>query len=159
MMTSDDWAKLILQSNLFAAFVVGGFGLLTLRLGIGKFRSEKWWERKASAYAAAIEALHGMYDLSLARVETIEAGQDISQERMKSLMTANLAGLSEIRKGASIGSFIMSKRAASILRDVLVEFEKMEAPSNHEFHDVRATILSDAILKMTIEAKRDLRTR
>jgi hypothetical protein len=132
--------------------------LLTLWLGLGKFRSEKWWEKKASAYAAAIEGLHGMYDLSLAQVESIEADQDISDERLKVLQDANMAGLSEIRKGASIGSFIMSKAAASILREVLKEFDKLQAPSRFEFHDTRAGILSDAILKMTSEAKRDLKT-
>lgn len=158
-MSFEDWVKLLLQSNAVAAVIVGLFGLFTLWLGLGKFRSEKWWERKATAYATAIEALHGMFDLSLARVESIEVGEDMSGERLKTLMTANLAGLGEVRKGASIGSFVMTKRAASILKDVLKEFDKLEAPSNHEFHDTRAGILSDAILKMTIEAKRDLKTR
>jgi hypothetical protein len=158
-MTLEDWAKLVLQSSLLTAFVVGSFGLLTLWLGLRKFRSEKWWEKKATAYAASIEALHGMYDLSLAQVESIETDQEISKERLITLRTANMAGLSEIRMGASIGSFIMSERAASILRDVLAEFDKLEAPSPQEFHDTRAGILSDAILKMTIEAKRDLRTQ
>lgn len=158
-MTFEDWAKLVLQSNLLAAFVVGGFGLLTLWLGLGKFRSEKWWERKASAYAASIEALHGMYDLSLAHVEAIEADQDLSKERLTNLQAANLAGLSEIRKGASIGSFIMSQRTASILKNVLAEFDKLEAPSRYEFHDTRAGILSDAIAQMTMEAKKDLKTQ
>ena len=81
-MTFEDWAKLVLQSNLLAALVVGCFGLLTLRLGLGKFRSEKWWEKKASAYASVIEGLHGMYDLSLAQVESIEVDQEISEDRL-----------------------------------------------------------------------------
>ena len=157
-MTFEDWAKLILQSNVLAAFVVGGFGLLTLWLGLGKFRSEKWWEKKAAAYAAAIDALHGMYDLSLARVEAVESSDDISDERMAVLSAASLAGLAEIRKGASIGSFVMTGRAVLILQEVLREFDKVEVPSLHEFHDARASILSNAILKLTTEAKRDLKT-
>src|SRR5258708_35823296 len=111
-MTYGDWAKLILKSSFLTAFVVGGFGLLTLWLGLRKFRSEKWWEKKATAYAAAIEALHGMYDISLAHVEAIEADQEISKERLATLQVVNLTGLSEVRKGASIGSFIMTKHAA-----------------------------------------------
>jgi hypothetical protein len=157
-MTYGDWAKLILKSNLLTAFVVGGFGLLTLWLGLRKFRSEKWWEKKATAYATSIDALHGMYDLSLAYVEAIEDDQEISDERLATLQAANLSGLSEVRKGASIGSFIMTERAASILSGVLKEFDKLDAQSKHEFHDTRAVILSDAIRDMTIEAKKDLRT-
>ena len=45
-MTFEDWAKFVLQSNVVAAVVVGLFGVLTLKLGIGKFASEKWWERE-----------------------------------------------------------------------------------------------------------------
>lgn len=158
-MTFEDWLKFVLQSNVAAAMVVGGFGLLTLKLGVGKYASEKWWEKKASAYAAAIDALHGMYDLSLAQVEAIEASQEISAERIKSLQAANIAGLSEVRKGASIGSFVMSKIAANILSNVLKDFEGLAEPSIHEFYDRRAVILSDAITAITAEAKRDLKTR
>jgi hypothetical protein len=158
-MTAEDWIKLLIQSNVVAAIVVGLFGLLTLWFGLGKFRSEKWWEKKATAYAAAIEALHGMYDLSLARVEAIEAYEDIADDRLVALQAANIAGLNEVRKGASIGEFILSKSAASILRSVLKEFDKMEEPTLHAFYDSRATVLSDAIKKMTDEAKRDLKTR
>jgi hypothetical protein len=57
----EEWLKLILQSNVVAALVVGGFGILTLKLGLGKFRSEKWWERKSVAYVTTIEAMHAIY--------------------------------------------------------------------------------------------------
>jgi hypothetical protein len=95
-MTWQEWAKLILQSNLLTAIIVSCFGLPTLWLELRKFRSEKWWERKASAYASAIEALHGMYDLANARMEAEEMHEDIPSERLNSLVAINLAGLSEI---------------------------------------------------------------
>jgi hypothetical protein len=157
-MTFEDWVRLVLQSNLLAAFVVGGFGLLTLRLGLGKFRSEKWWERKAVAYASAIEALHGMHDLAHIRMEAEELSEDIPADRLRSLAAISQAGLSEIRRGANIGSFVMSKRSVKILKEVLNDFDKMQAPTSYEFYDRRAAILSDAIIQITAEAKRDLRT-
>lgn len=157
-MTFEDWAKLLLQSNLLTAFVVGGFGLLTLWLGLRKFRSEKWWEKKAAAYAATIEALHGMLDLAMARIESQEMGQEISDERLTVLSAANLAGLAEIRKGANIGSFVMSESAATILQKALDDFDRVEASTSDEFYDMRAAILSKAISQLTSEAKKDLRT-
>jgi hypothetical protein len=156
--TFEEWVKLILQSNLLTAIIVGFFGLLTLWLGLRKFRSEKWWERKAAAYASAIEALHGMHDLANARMEAEEMREDLPAERLSSLLAVSQAGLSEIRKGANIGSFIMSKRSAMILKDVLNDFDKMQAPTSYEFYDTRAAILSGAITQLTAEAKRDLRT-
>jgi NADH:ubiquinone oxidoreductase subunit 6 (subunit J) len=53
-MTFDDWAQLIVQSNVVAAVVVGIFGIVTLKLGRTRFRSERWWEKKAAAYASVI---------------------------------------------------------------------------------------------------------
>jgi hypothetical protein len=93
-MTFEDWAKLVLQSNLLAAFVVGGFGLLTLKLGIAKFASEKWWECKAASYASAIEAIHAMYGASRAWADLAEGDYEHSEEFENTLREENLkAGL------------------------------------------------------------------
>ncbi|MDR4520932.1 MAG: hypothetical protein R3E36_10105 [Nitrosomonas sp.] len=48
-------AKFIAQA---AIAVVGAF--LAAHLATRRFRSEKWWERKAAAYSELVEALHHM---------------------------------------------------------------------------------------------------
>jgi hypothetical protein len=99
-----------------------------------------------------------MHDLAHIRMEAEELSEDIPADRLRSLAAISQAGLSEIRRGANIGSFVMSKRSVKILKEVLNDFDKMQAPTSYEFYDRRAAILSDAIIQITAEAKRDLRT-
>ncbi len=51
--TARDWGRVILGS-LISALVVAWF---TTRLGRKRFVSERWWERKASAYGEVMEQL------------------------------------------------------------------------------------------------------
>lgn len=158
-MSAEEWLKLALQSPVFAALVVGVFGIVTIKLGLSRFRSERWWEKKAASYAAVIEGLHAMYDSSKAYAHSSLKGYELSDEFSAKLEEANLNGWAEIRKGASIGSFVMTKRAASILGDVIREMDaQSEELPTHEFHNTRRELLSDAIFSMKAEAKRDLGT-
>ncbi|MHC2620087.1 hypothetical protein ACVIW2_002119 [Bradyrhizobium huanghuaihaiense] len=101
-MTFDDWAKLVLQSNVVAAVIVGLFGVLTLKLGIGKFASEKWWEQRAAAYAAVIEALHGVRAFHAKFADSLEKGYELSEGYVSHLDQRSTSGLDEVRKGANI---------------------------------------------------------
>jgi hypothetical protein len=158
-MTIEDWAKLILQSNVVAAVIVGLFGLLTLKLGIAKFASEKWWERKAAAYASVIEGLHSMYDCSRDFREAFEKNRELDDEYAEKIIAASVAGYAEIRRGENIGSFLMTKRAGKILSAVRrnIDDANSELP-NQQYHEERMGLLFDAIIQMTMEAKRDLKT-
>jgi hypothetical protein len=122
-MTPEEWVKFALQSNVVAALLVGGFGVLTLRLGLNKFRSEKWWERKAAAYVAIIEALHGMQAYTKAMIDEAGSDYELSDEYKTSLSDASMAGEVEIRKAATIGPLLMSNHAAEILAWLVKELD------------------------------------
>jgi len=157
------WAEIIkslLASPVIAALVVGIFTLASIRLGLGRFRSERWWERKAAAYAAAIEGLHAMYDRCKAEVDAADAGANLSDSWERKLGDASLIGWAEVRKGASIGSFVMTKRAASILNDVIQKIDEANGAGMDFYSEnfEKKKFLSDAIIAMKVEAKSDLRT-
>ncbi len=155
-MTVEEWIKIILQSNVVAAVIVGVFGLVTLKMGIAKFASEKWWERKAASYAAVIDGLHAMHNASHAYAEAFETRQDLDEEYSEELANGSVAGYAEIHRGENIGSFLMSKRAASILRQLRIDMEALGMPFG-EAHRKRANLVGSAITAMTTEAKRDLK--
>lgn len=159
-MNVGDILKLLLQSPVIAAVVVGIFTVASIRLGLGRFRSERWWERKAAAYAAAIEGLHGMYDLYKARADAEDAGANLIEEWEKKLHEGDMLGWMEVRKGASIGSFVMTKRAASILDGVMKKLDELDSDRVDPYSELRerVRILSDAIIAMKVEAKADLQT-
>jgi hypothetical protein len=154
-----DFWKVILQSPVVAATIVGLFGIASIWVGLGRFRSERWWERKAAAYASVIEGLHAMYDSSKAYEAAANGGYELSDDFEASISEASLKGWAEVRKGASIGSFVMTKRAAYILSDLDQNLERQEqALPTSEFHQTRKEFISNAIIAIQIEAKKDLRT-
>jgi hypothetical protein len=157
-MTVEDWIKLILQSNVVAAIIVGIFGIFTLKMGIAKYASEKWWERRASAYASVMDGLHAVYKSSSVHAEASETHQEIDDDYSEELSQASMAGYAELQRGETIGAFLMSKRAASILRDLRQELELVGSSPLGRDHRRRADSVYHAILAMMAEAKRDLRT-
>lgn len=156
-MTWEDWLKLLLQSNVVAAIIVGLFGLLTLKMGIAKFASEKWWERKAAAYASVIDGLHGVHKASLAYADAYDHGQELDDEYSEELVEGSVAGYAEMQRGENIGAFLMTKRTASILRQLRIDLEEQGMPFG-ETHRKRAGILGAAIAAIMLEAKNDLKT-
>jgi hypothetical protein len=159
-MTFEDWLKLALQSNVVAALIVGGFSILTLKLGLIKFRSEKWWERKAASYVATIEAMHAIYAHAYAAVDAEASGHDLIESYRKKLSTDSLAGLMEIRKAASIGPFLMNKNAAGIIAELIREIDRLDMASESlaDLHRKEMKLVYEAILSLRAEAKRDLQT-
>lgn len=157
-MTVEDWVKLILQSNVVAAVVVGIFGLVTLKMGIAKYASEKWWERRASSYATVIDGLHSMHKAYSAWAEAHETRQELDNDYAEELSRANSAGFEEMQRGETIGAFLMSKRAADILRQLRAGIEADGTFAFGEVFRKRAGLVHDAIIAMMVEAKRDLKT-
>jgi hypothetical protein len=103
--------------------------------------------------------MHAMYDGAKAWADVANSDYELSEEWSETLREENMIGWAEIRKGASIGSFVMSKNAASILSQLVRELDAQDNDlPTFDFHSARRNILSDAILRMTTEAKRDLGT-
>ncbi|MFK4657053.1 hypothetical protein ABIF97_006987 [Bradyrhizobium japonicum] len=156
-MTFEDWIKLVLQSNAVAAIIVGIFGLVTLKMGIAKYASEKWWERKAAAYASVIDGLYGVHKASAAYADAFDTRQDLDDDYSEELVQGSVAGYAEMQRGENIGAFLMTKRAVDILKQLRLDLNEQGMPFG-EVHRARANLVRNAITAMMIEAKRDLRT-
>lgn len=159
-MTVEEWVKFALSSNVVAALVVGGFGIFTLKMGLGKFRSEKWWERKAAAYVSTIEAMHGMFAYTSGIIEEAGSDYELADDYKATLHSASTAGMMELRKAGSIGPLLMSKAAAEVVAHLIRELDgqRPDIEPIIDFHRERKNLLSNAIAKMTYQARRDLRT-
>lgn len=159
-MTWEDWFKLLLQSNVVAAVIVGIFGLVTLRLGIAKFASEKWWERKAESYASVIEGLHKMHRCYSTLGEAAERGYEYQEDFVAELNEGCSSGYAKMQRGENIGSFLMTKEAVKILTRLRLALDDLDDPMDPiDQNFERAKLVTDAIIAMTAEAKNDLKTR
>jgi hypothetical protein len=154
----------LLNSPVLAAFVgalvAGLFGAGAVWLGLRRFRSEKWWERKATAYASVIEALHVLEDVEDEEIDAIEKAVQLPMERLEKLRQKSIAAREETRKYANLSGFVVTDETAKILDEMTraLEIPQRSTQSNHDYLERRWAAVTGALAAVKIEARRDLRT-
>lgn len=115
-------AVLSLASALIVAVVTS---LLTVRLALGRFYSEKWWERKAAAYAAIIESMHYVREHADSHLAHEERGRiPMPPEGKEKLMLELQNAMASLRKHRDVGGFLISDRATAALNELFLELDK-----------------------------------
>jgi hypothetical protein len=141
-----------------AIFIAAASSWITVQLSFRKFRHEKWWERKADAYANIIEALHYSKQFSEEHFEADMEGREISQDTDAELRAEAKKANAEISRVASMGAFLLPDQA--INRLALLRKEENEASNATDWceyidRDLKAT---SSCLNDIIEiAKEDLK--
>lgn len=141
-----------------AIFIAAVSSWITVQLSLGKFRHEKWWERKADAYANVIEALHYSKQFAEEHFEADIEGRKISSDKDAELRANAKKANAEISRVASIVAFLLHDKA--INRLALLAREENEASNTADWweyldRDLRATSSClDDIIKI---AKADLK--
>jgi hypothetical protein len=152
--------ELFLNSPVIAAFVAGLSGVVAVWLGLRRFRSERWWERKAAAYAAIIESLHILEDVEDQRIEAIRKMVQLPPQHIDDLRSKAVEARAEIRKYANLGGFVVTERTTNILDDVTdalaIPYRNGELMLN--YHEERWAAVGKALAAVKIDAKNDLRT-
>lgn len=87
--------------------------LITVRLSREKFRSERWWEKKISAYERVIDAFHFDKKFSAEHLEAED--RELPKDREKELEKHAEQARDEMRRASDIGSFLLSPKALEIL--------------------------------------------
>jgi len=100
-----------------------------------RFALERWWERKAQAYAEVVGSLVSLtYSLDRWQddeYEVIKDGQNGVSEDVKNEVIAEYnKALARIERAATEGNYILSEKAAKTLSDFL---KKLRENSNREY--------------------------
>jgi hypothetical protein len=129
--------------------------LLTVRLALWRFHSEKWWERKAELYSNLIEALYDMrcyshewldnYDIDPESDRPAEAEK--RKDRLDELLSRHNKAEEEVEKIAIIGAFIVSDAVAA---DLTVLRAKNQAAMSM-FHEIDIREVAEACMKSVEE--------
>ena len=151
---------LLLNSPVIAALVAGIFGALAVWLGLRRFRTEKWWERKAVDYATIIEALHALEDVEDEQIDAMEKSVTLPMKRLDDIRVKSVRAREEIRKYSNLGGFVITQHTAKLLNDVTrsLEIPHHEQQSPHDYHEARQNAVTKALAAVKVEAKNDLRT-
>jgi hypothetical protein len=152
--------KQAVLSILIAVVTSVATSTITLGLGLKYYARQKWWERKAEAYQAVMDALSKMRSYNKGFVEYVERVDDSSEtseyDRMQEYKDAQYCLELHLHSDA----FLLSRSAIDVLRTLDKEFNasKRERDADYQAHSDYAST-KKAIDDMTTAAKRDLRIR
>ena len=96
--------------------------IITVKISLKKFRTEKWWEKKAETYSIVIDSLHKLKNYCEQKLAAEENNiysntpvQGLSKEKEMALHKQYMQAHQEVIRVIDVGSFIISKSALSVL--------------------------------------------
>src|SRR5690348_7803823 len=104
--------------------------IITVRLSIRQFQSQKWWERKAEAYSQIMEQLTLLEISYGAWYDDAISVNKLGDERQRALSEEHRKAEEQVRRAAAAGSYIVSPKAALALSELVKEFDR-HVPGEH----------------------------
>src|SRR5689334_798734 len=108
--------------------------LLTVPIALGRFRSERLWERRLQAYVDVLVALSHVRRYSREALADVEGEATLNSEALANLAAKSSEGRDEIRRAAAIGALILGSRTAARLEQL--ESELDDPRYNLDLHEV-----------------------
>lgn len=143
----------------FLGAVVGSIITLAVSVpfALRRFREERWWERKVEAYVGLFTALFDVQRSLRQRVREVEEAFTTPETFAKELGAKASLGYTEIRRAATIGTFLFSEETADRLASLM---EVLDDPNyNLDFHEEDLTNLravTTAMADLKPLARKDL---
>ena len=103
--------------------IAAASSLITVRLSIKQFRTQRWWEKKVETYQGIIEAFHKSKKYSSEYLTTEIKGREVSEDRGAELVKQSKEAHEEISKACDVGRFLLSDKAVSILDEFKKKYE------------------------------------
>ena len=150
----------ILLSLLPAVIISLITSFFTVRFSLNRFYSERWWERKAQAYGAIVEALYHMHRYVQDLFCSEQTDRESAPQTKELLRQRWTDGYEEISKAAAIGAFIISEEAVTALGGLLEELGRArQARTLFEHLDSELAALSKCLNALRDCAKKDLKVK
>lgn len=130
--------------------------LLTVRLSVRQFQTQRWWEKKVEAYSQLVESLTSL-KVVLDRWLS-EAYGERRQSQSKDLNEQYSLAARSLTRVAAQGAFLVSEDAVKICKNVVraLDFESQNIVEELEHS---STAVDAAIGELIELARRDLRAK
>jgi hypothetical protein len=138
----------------FLSGMLGAF--LSAWFASRRFYSEKWWDRKYSAYSSILDALHGVQNSYQSSYDAYIEHRELSDEFEETSWKKSRAGFEELSRQRFIGDLVISQEAVNTLNTLDLELDKA-APDffNHLYEGLGA--LEAATTKIRSIARSELK--
>ena len=107
--------KIIIWEIIKPIFISVLTAIVTVRFSLRRFRTEKWWEKKAETYSKVIDALHHLKNYCEQKLGVEYGESRLPPEKESELREQYKKASAELTRAIDIGSFIVSKEAVRIL--------------------------------------------
>ncbi len=130
---------------------------LTYVLAWRRFRTEKWWERRADAYEKIMDALHDAKKFSDVHIDRLSSGgSDPSEDEEKKLRAQSKAGHDYILRAIDTGRLILPDEALQRLNEYSKENAQNRPQSWHDYLANDYDIIHRCIVDIATIARKDL---
>jgi hypothetical protein len=144
----------VVASGALAGVIAAVVSLYTARFR--RFAQERWWERKADAYARIVEALTALvyyYDIQ----SEVAVGRKLSDERHTELEKQWRDADLELRRATAAGVFLISSDAENALATMWREQERHKSADWLKEVEADHATTRACLKAVTTAAQRDLR--
>lgn len=138
------------------AFVGVVSALFTTFLARKSFISERWWDRKADAYARILEALVEMHRYYDAHYDDLTWETPLSEERKAELTTALKTAWREVDNAIRLGAFVISEEAHTALAKLQTATRGVDPQDFFGIVDAEFAATSQCIKQMREIGRTDL---
>ena len=145
--------------TLAAAFVSQVLvALITVQLALGRFRQEKWWERKYEAYSEILISLHRLRKSYFADLEDYHDGTEPSEERKAESRADYKLSSDDLMRHGDLGDFLISPEAVSLLKQYAADTRAASKSENyHDYLDENLDAVQRFLSSLLPVAKADLK--
>lgn len=96
---------------------------ITVRLSIGQFYSQKWWEKKSETYSLISRDLSNLFFYVKEICAELEGEKELSDHRRDTLGKEYLRRMDSLKKTAAGGAYIISKEISEELEELIKNLE------------------------------------
>ena len=154
----SEFVKGILTALIPALVVTVVTAWITVRLSLRRFRSEKWWEKKAETYSQLLEQLSYLQYYYEEWMNEDLGTKTLTAEKKKDLSDRQTKARESIIRVAAIGSYILSDNTATAVTNLRNGFYETDGATNDfgGFLNERHELVHECIEVIRKEAKNDL---
>jgi len=122
----DELVKGILIGLIPALVVSVTTAIITVRLSLSQFHSQRWWEKRAEAYSQIMEQLSYLIYYHQEWIDEDLGLSKMSGDKKLELQKRYNKIREDLTRVAAMGSYIVSANTSAAVEDLLKEFNKTD---------------------------------
>lgn len=142
------WLSATLDTLVPSLIVAVLTAVITVRLSLRRFRTERWWEHKADVYSRIVGALYNVAEYCSEESRATLRGADIGEDAKQRYKEAHR----DLKKVTAIGAYIISDEVA----EALAKLEARPRLASDEYDFLQALDADYKAYKATLEEVREL---